>query len=147
MVVCCQKQPVDLLKDALSNRQLPDTLAERRIYERSIYVPTLHTHRMCYMLIHIHACTFMSTRTSTRTHSGCDKITNALHCCVQDLTMWESDLLVRVCSGWSCNQHNPKAKPSRRKSSSASAVTSCLGGKPGGGTRGESRIQFLWPLT
>lgn len=76
----------------------------------------------------------MSAHTHTRVHkhSRHDKIINVLHCCVQDLTMWESDLLVRVCSGCCCNQHSPKAKPSHRKSSASSAATSCLCGKPRG---------------
>lgn len=40
-------------------------------------------------------------------HSPHDKITNVLRGRVQDLTMWESDLLVRVCSGCCCNQRGP----------------------------------------
>lgn len=76
------------------------------------------------------------THMSAQTQSRHDKITNVLHCCVQALTMWESDLLVRVCSGCWCNQHSPKAGPSHRKSSASRVGTSCRCGKPRRGTGG-----------
>lgn len=79
-------------------------------------------HRNTYILYT--ACADAYSCVHTHTHTD-DTITHVLHCCVQDLTMWESDLLVRVCSG-------PKAKLSHRKSSASSIVTSCLCGKPRG---------------
>ena len=130
----------------LENRWPANTLAGRQAGWK-------YTRRALHALIHMHACAFMSKHTwahtymNAQTHTRHDKITNVLHCCVQDLTMWESDLLVRVCSGCCCNQRSPKAWLSHRKSSASSAATSCLCGRNlEGGNRG-SEIQSLWPLT
>lgn len=57
----------------------------------------MHAHANAYACIDAHP------------HIPHDKIKNVLRGRVQDLTMWESDLLFRVCSGCCCNQHIPKA--------------------------------------
>ena len=120
----------------LENRWPANTLAGRQAGWK-------YTRRALHALIHMHACAFVSKHTwahtymNAQTHTRHDKITNVLHCCVQDLTMWESNLLVRVCSGCCCNQRSPKAWPSHRKSSASSAATSCLCGRNLEGEPGE----------
>lgn len=92
------------------------------------HINILYIHIACantYACMHLH----VEAHINAQTHTRHDNITNVLHCCVQDLTMWESDLLARVCSGCCCNQRSPKAWLSHRKSSASSAVTSCLRGK------------------
>lgn len=137
---------VHLSKLPFANRWAANTSAERErgcihteiyTYPNATYIACAYT----YSCMHLYECTHTHMSAQNSLHY---KITNVLHFCVQALTMWESDLLVRVCSGCWCNQHSPKAGPSHRKSSASSAVTSCRCGKPRRGTGGV-RFNFCGP--